>query len=40
MIHPFVKLFPEDFTFAFECSLAFLLNWLKPLLFDFPNFNK
>lgn len=40
MIHPFVKLFQEDFTFSFECSLAFLLNWLKPVLFDFPNANK
>lgn len=40
MIHPFVKLFQEDFTFSFECSLAFLLNWLKPVLLDFPNANK
>jgi hypothetical protein len=40
MVHPFVKLFPEDFPFAFECALAFLLNWLRPLFRDFPNANK
>ena len=40
MIFPFVKLFQEDYTFSFECSLAFLLNWLEPVLYDFPNANK
>lgn len=40
MIHPFVKLFEDDFTYCFEISLTFLLNWLWPILYDFPNANK
>lgn len=37
IIHPFVRLFQEDCLFGFECSMTFLLNWLHPVLIDYPN---
>jgi hypothetical protein len=40
LIHPFVILFKNDAIAAFEISLTFLMNWLKPLFNDYPNSSK
>lgn len=40
MIYPFVRLFKSDAIAAFEVSLTFILNWLRPLFEDYPNSSK
>ena len=37
LIFPFVKLFKEDAIAAFEVSMTFIFNWLKPIFDDYPN---
>lgn len=40
MLYPFVMLFREDAIAAFEISLTFVINWLKPFFEDYPNSSK
>lgn len=40
MIYPFVMLFKEDAIAAFEISLSFVVNWLRPIFEDYPNSSK
>jgi hypothetical protein len=40
MIYPFVMLFREDAIAAFEISLTFVVNWLRPVFEDYPSSSK